>query len=584
MPLDINIVSMSSRASRAGDRHVAKTGLQPSYARDNFGLYISISCGSISGQLYVDKIDESKRSPGKCILVSGTWYSPSEVEALGGKKAKKWRQSLQHMGKSLCEYNLSSAKEHNKQGEVVSQCSQDDVLSQHGDNAALSQSSQGDMSSVSHPVSMSCSAATGTTCKCALLVDTTLSFVKAYRLKGDKDSLRRIIAERFSNDAVEAAKKLLWDSCKHDLETAGLSYHARRDSDKRSQLTANLDDIMQAFDALDSSDLIPAIYCEAFELLKLPPLSLDPVAEQVQSNSQALQVLISTVDSLEKKLSSLIGSSAAASLCTQTGVGEVTDKASHQTKSYAAVASSAPSSLPGSTSKSASLSLHSGVPIRRSQQHDGRECNLILFGLPEKGTILDAKEVVDEVLEFLAKKPIVIRDMFRLGKYTRHTSISSSARPRPILVKLSSAWDRKLLLLRKSNLRDFRIGRLFLREDVPPDHKLRQRKSKSCPMDERSSADASDSHHGPLQTQDPIATLSDTCIHNSLPVPQVTSDPSRYGDDIFLRRSHSPTLQDSSSSHSATLTVGDCSSSTSSSTSASSTIVQDMETSHDGST
>ena len=45
-------------------------------------LYISISCGSISGQLYVDKMDESKRSSGKCVLVSGAWYSPSEVEAL----------------------------------------------------------------------------------------------------------------------------------------------------------------------------------------------------------------------------------------------------------------------------------------------------------------------------------------------------------------------------------------------------------------------------------------------------------------------------------------------------------------------
>ena len=29
-----------------------------------------------------------KRSSGKCVLVSGAWYSPSEVEALGGKKAK----------------------------------------------------------------------------------------------------------------------------------------------------------------------------------------------------------------------------------------------------------------------------------------------------------------------------------------------------------------------------------------------------------------------------------------------------------------------------------------------------------------
>ena len=43
----------------------------------------------------------------------------------------------------------------------MSQCSQDDVLSQHGENVALSQISHGDLSSVSHPISISCSAATG---------------------------------------------------------------------------------------------------------------------------------------------------------------------------------------------------------------------------------------------------------------------------------------------------------------------------------------------------------------------------------------------------------------------------------------
>ena len=39
-----------------------------------------------------------------------------------------------------------------------------------------------------------------------------------------------------------------------DLEAAGLQYHARRASDKRSKLTANLDDIIQAFNCLDSAD------------------------------------------------------------------------------------------------------------------------------------------------------------------------------------------------------------------------------------------------------------------------------------------------------------------------------------------
>ena len=79
------------------------------------------------------------------------------------------------------------------------------------------------------------------------------------------------------------------------------------------------------------------------------------------------------------------------------------------------------------------------------------------------------------MLEFLSGKPIQIRDIFRLGKYTEKPSTSFYSRP--VLIKLCTAWDRKLVLLRKSNLRHFRIKRLFLREDVSPDHRLRQRSS-----------------------------------------------------------------------------------------------------------
>lgn len=56
-------------------------------------------------------------------------------------------------------------------------------------------------------------------------------------------------------------------------------------------------------------------------------------------------------------------------------------------------------------------------------------------------------------------------------------SATSTSRPRPILIKLCTAWDRKLLLLHRTFLRDFRIKRLFLHEDVSPDHRLRKGKS-----------------------------------------------------------------------------------------------------------
>ena len=64
--------------------------------------------GLLVAKLYVDRVDLSKRAVGKCVQCSGKWYSPSEFETLGGKRAKKWRQSLFHLGKRLCEYNLST--------------------------------------------------------------------------------------------------------------------------------------------------------------------------------------------------------------------------------------------------------------------------------------------------------------------------------------------------------------------------------------------------------------------------------------------------------------------------------------------
>ena len=93
-----------------------------------------------------------------------------------------------------------------------------------------------------------------------------------------------------------------------------------------------------------------------------------------------------------------------------------------------------------------------------------------MFGLSETHSLIESKEIVDDLLEFLAGKPVQIRDMFRLGKIN-HSSTAQS-RPRPILIKLSMAWDRKLVLLRKRNLKEFRIKHLFVREDLPPE--LRQ--------------------------------------------------------------------------------------------------------------
>ena len=123
----------------------------------------------------------------------------------------------------------------------------------------------------------------------------------------DVESLKKRVCQHFSPADVENAKKELWDYCRKDLEAAGITYHVRHGSDKFSQLAANVDDLTEAFVALDSSDLIPGIYCETTDLFRIPSLSLDPVSEKVETNTLSLNDLVAKVDYLEAKIASLVG-------------------------------------------------------------------------------------------------------------------------------------------------------------------------------------------------------------------------------------------------------------------------------------
>ena len=124
----------------------------------------------------------------------------------------------------------------------------------------------------------------------------------------------RGVRPSISNELVEGAKRTLWDSCGSLLTS--LPYLARRDSENRSQLMANLEDIVKAFDTLDASDSIPDMFCEASALYLLPTLSLDPVGKQVQANTHVLQSLESAMRGIEQKIASLVSLSSSVSVNT----------------------------------------------------------------------------------------------------------------------------------------------------------------------------------------------------------------------------------------------------------------------------
>ena len=62
-------------------------------------------------------------------------------------------------------------------------------------------------------------------------------------------------------------------------------------------------------------------------------------------------------------------------------------------------------------------------------------------------------------------RSVPVVDAFRLGRVNPQSG--SSSRPRPLLIKLSSVWDKRLILSCKYKLKEYSTPNLFLREDVP---------------------------------------------------------------------------------------------------------------------
>jgi len=284
-----------------------------------------------------------------------------------------------------------------------------------------------------------------------------LAFIKAFRLKGDTNALKQAALSRFTIPMLFNAKKSLWEHCEEELSSLELPFTPRRSSEKRSQAAADLDDILHAFSKLDEVDKIPEIFCEATELVKLPPIAIDPIGEMIAVNASSLKVI-------EDKISQL-----------QADFARLSSKLEPSASSNSPPASyvSALKSVPHTTPALAMPPL-SGRPGASTASHAD---SLIVFGLPEAKSLPDLRQSVDELLTFLVGRSVPLNDLFRLGRLKQPDVPMASplARPRPIILKLASAWDRRLVLSAVRELKGYSTKRIFIREDLSPEERQKRK-------------------------------------------------------------------------------------------------------------
>ena len=432
---------MSSQATPATP--ITSASILNSIHSDGDGKFIIVMCGSFEGKFYFNKLKDCSGKLGsvKCILHKNAWCSPTDFESKGGKsKTKVWKRSITHKGKQL----------------LV-------VLPLLGIEKPIPQSNDADTLSSSVP----------------FLVSPVLAFVKAYRLTGPNDSLSSILFDRVNPTLLGSSLRQLWDFCRSDLVRLGFAYHVRRSDDSHLLFKNILSDLLDAFEKLDLDGKLPAIYCEANNLSLLPSLEPDPVSRQLALNTKAIESLsISVKDTSSGNVQPLVdkvSSSISSGYDSLKALVESAQRIKAEVESSVEAAMKKLSSLkvaaPHRTISDQSIPILQRSTPRVPTSYPDRRLNVIIFGLPEEDSLKKTKEVVDQLLHYITGKSVLWKDAFCLGrrKSTASTSSMVPPPPRPLLVKLCSEWDKRLILSAKHKLKDYDVQNVFLREDLPFD-------------------------------------------------------------------------------------------------------------------
>lgn len=89
--------------------------------------------------------------------------------------------------------------------------------------------------------------------------------------------------------------------------------------------------------------------------------------------------------------------------------------------------------------------------------------NIVVFGVADDRSHLVWRQNVDQALKFITGNDVDSTDMFRLGRFVANKT-------RPIIVKLRTAWDRRILLANCNKLK----GTIF----ICPDESLEDRRKR----------------------------------------------------------------------------------------------------------
>lgn len=290
-----------------------------------------------------------------------------------------------------------------------------------------------------------------------------LSYVSVYRNCSNEEAMMKVVLNYFSHDNIAEAKRLLVQEF-HSVAEVTQYLTERRNSSSRPAHEAELDDVMGILDAADTVHALDGYLFAAANLQIMPSygpeeINLAVVADRQVKMDGAIKLLTSTVQMNSDSLRQQVGQSIAQDLqqkldCIKDAIGARLEHLSTVCNQLAQSNASYKQAVCTTTATS-------------SQSRDiDRSMNLMVFGVREEKDASVWRGRVDQALAFTAGMSVDVTDMFRVGRFDVNKS-------RPILVKLRTVWDKRIILSNCHKLRDY-PERIF----VAPDESLEERRKR----------------------------------------------------------------------------------------------------------
>ena len=337
-----------------------------------------------------------------------------------------------------------------------------------------------------------------------------LTYASFYRNRATESNLVKVLTGFYSPAEISESKKCLVSEFTTEVADCQLKGE-RRSSSVRAAHHAEAEDIIGLLSHIDNGGSLINVKFVASELDRLPCYGPEELNVCVVVDRQVHMEAV--VEDLIKKVDILSNNNVVAT-------DKVIDASFQQTQACMQSLCQQFSRFQGEVTarmdqlNSVCVKLNEAATVSSSKAPNtsitDRSLNVLLFGIEEDKNASGWHQKVLDILKYVAGNDVDTVDMFRLGRFDTN-------KVRPVMVKLRSVWDKRILLSNSYKLKQY-IGRVFLVADEPIDV---QRKNTMLRMKTRAERDGKQVtvHNGVLVVNNiAIFSLEKGVIRSSQPI------------------------------------------------------------------